>query len=179
VKYAEVYPGVDLIYYGNNGGQLEYDFVVAPGANPNVVTLDVLADCVGAAAGERHSTLQIGADGDLVIENERGEIHFQKPVVYQEQTTVDSSQLAVRHDVRDSRFQTRSASRITRHSLEGRYVLKGENGIGFEVASYDHSRPLIIDPVLIYSSYLGGSADDRATGIAVDSAGNAYHCCPN
>ena len=41
VKYKGVYPGIDLVYYGNQGGRLEYDFVVAPGANPNVIAFDV------------------------------------------------------------------------------------------------------------------------------------------
>ncbi len=46
--------------------------------------------------------------------------------------------------------------------------------VGFEVARYDASKPLVIDPVLSYSTYLGGSGNDCGYGIAVDSSGNAY-----
>ena len=53
-------------------------------------------------------------------------------------------------------------------------MLRGRRGVGFEVASYDHSKPLIIDPVLSYSTYLGGGSSDYGYGIAVDSSGNAY-----
>ena len=146
VRYQDVYPGVDLVYYGNQGGQLEYDFVVSPGADPHVVALDVVAGIAGGANRKRRSSLRIAANGDLVFKTDGGEVRFQKPVVYQEQFA-------------------------TRHSVDGRYVLQGKHGIGFEVPSYDHSKPLIIDPVLSYSTYLGGI---EGYGIAVDSAGNAY-----
>ena len=56
----------------------------------------------------------------------------------------------------------------------GSYVLKGHRQVAFEVAAYDASKPLIIDPVLVYSTYLGGSADDASGSIAVDTSGNAY-----
>src|ERR1700756_1412064 len=52
--------------------------------------------------------------------------------------------------------------------------MNGRGEVGFHVGSYDHGRPLIIDPVLAYSTYLGGSTDEYALDIAVDSAGNAY-----
>ena len=149
VRYRDVYPGVDLVYYGNQGGQLEYDFVVAPGADPNVLTLDVSGDIMRTAKSERRSSLRIAPNGDLVVKTNSGEVRFQKPVVYQEQLR-------------------------TRHSVDGRYVLRGNRGVGFEVASYDRSKPLVIDPVLIYSTYLGGNAVDAGKGIAADSAGNAY-----
>jgi len=149
VKYAGVYPGVDLVYYGNQGGQLEYDFVVAPGADPNMITLDVRA---GQAP-----PLQIAADGDLVIQTDGGEIRFYKPVVYQKKTTVN-----------------RQSSIDNRQLLDGQYVLQASNQVRFKVPCYDHTRPLFIDPVLSYSTYLGGSVSDAGNGIAVDSSGNAY-----
>jgi hypothetical protein len=130
VRYQDVYPGVDLVYYGNQGGQLEYDFVVAPGTDPKAIALDVAADIAGSAKDGHRSSLRIAANGDLVVKTDGGEVRFQKPVVYQEQFA-------------------------TRHSLDGRYVLRGKHGIGFEVAAYDHSKPLIIDPTLIYSTFLG------------------------
>src|SRR5437764_2696641 len=83
VKYEGVYPGVDLVYYGNQR-QLEYDFVVAPGADPKTITL-----AVGAGlsphdhSGSVKPPLRIDASGDLVVEAEGGEVRFHKPVVYQ------------------------------------------------------------------------------------------------
>jgi hypothetical protein len=76
VKYSEVYPGVDLVYYGNAGsnqGRLEYDFVVAPGASPKPVRLHF--------AGTR--SVRLTTDGGLAIAAKDGEIAFHKPVVYQ------------------------------------------------------------------------------------------------
>ena len=138
VKYEGVYPGVDLVYYGNQG-QLEYDFVVAPGADPRLVTL--------AFEGARE--VHIDARGELVLGVEGGEVRQHKPVVYQEVAGV-------------------------KQEVAGRYVMKGKRQVGFRVAAYDPSRPLIIDPVLVYSTYLGGSAFDVGNAIAVDGAGNAY-----
>ena len=61
-----------------------------------------------------------------------------------------------------------------RQEVAGNYVLKSLGDVGFEVAAYDHTRPLVIDPVLVYSSYLGGNGADGGNAIAVDAAGNAY-----
>ena len=138
VRYEGVYPGVDLVYYGNQG-QLEYDFVIAPGTNPRTIRLVI----VGA---ER---LEASTRGDLVLNTGSGEVRLQKPVVYQESGNV-------------------------RKEIAGRYVLRGKRQIGFEVATYDASKPLIIDPLLSYSTYLGGSGDDAGNAIAVDGSGNAY-----
>ena len=124
VKYEGVYPGVDLVYYGNQG-QLEYDFIVAPGANPGLVTL--------AFEGTRE--IHIDARGELVLGVEGGEVRQHKPVVYQELAGV-------------------------KQEVAGHYVLKGKRQVGFQVADYDPSRPLIIDPVLVYSTYLGGNTTE-------------------
>ena len=58
--------------------------------------------------------------------------------------------------------------------MSGRYVLRANNQVGFEVGPYDAGQPLIIDPVLSYSTYLGGGNDDEADDVAVDSAGSIY-----
>ncbi|HEY6293552.1 MAG TPA: SBBP repeat-containing protein [Terriglobia bacterium] len=163
VKFAEVYSGVDLVYYGNQG-HLEYDFVVAPGADPRAITLDVGAALApGGKAqsrgGERQAVpLQIAANGDLILETEDGRIRFQKPTVYQpvpggEKRYVDAGYvLGSGHSgVEDQKSRVR-----------------------FELGSYDHGLPLIIDPVLVYSTYLGGNGGDTGYGIAVDSSGDAY-----
>ena len=91
VRYRDVYPGIDLIYHGDQDGRLEYDFVVAPGADPNAITLDVGAGLVPARGRPQGSPLQIDRDGSLVIATGRGEIRFNKPQVYQDQRTIYGS----------------------------------------------------------------------------------------
>ncbi|TMI08125.1 MAG: hypothetical protein E6H40_12740 [Betaproteobacteria bacterium] len=138
VHYRAVYPGIDLVYYGNQR-QLEYDFVVSPGADPEKIVL-------GFQGAER---LEINAEGELVL-HAAGEVIRQRvPVIYQEINGV-------------------------RTKIEGRYVLKDAHRVGFQVAAYDPSRPLVIDPTLVYATYLGSSGWDYGSGIAVDAAGSAY-----
>ncbi|MGA2101336.1 MAG: SBBP repeat-containing protein, partial [Candidatus Sulfotelmatobacter sp.] len=138
VRYKNIYPGIDLIYYGNHQ-QLEYDFAISPGADPRLIQFGIK----GA------SRIELDEAGNLVLQTGGGELHFQSPVVYQES---DGKRVPVR----------------------GSYVLKDATHIAFQVASYDESKLLVIDPVLMYSTYLGGSGDDQASGIAVDTAGNVY-----
>jgi sugar lactone lactonase YvrE len=157
VKYQEIYPGIDLVYYGNQQ-QLEYDFVVAPGADPSVVTLEVGVEGIRPAKGERGSPLQIAADGDLVIHLGGGEVRFHKPVVYQP---------VINH----GQWPADSGERTV---VEGHYVLTASNQVRFALGPYDHTRLLVIDPALIYSTYLGGSSYDYGSAIAVDSSGSAY-----
>ncbi|HEV2491575.1 MAG TPA: SBBP repeat-containing protein [Terriglobia bacterium] len=159
VKYHDVYPGIDLVYYGNQQ-QLEYDFVVAPGANPSLIALDVRAAREGSRTAHPDARLGIDARGDLVIATRGGSVRFHKPVVYQLAAAESSN---------------RSSNIANRQSVKGRYVLKGKHEVGFELAAYDPSRPLVIDPVLSYSTYLGGtSGADYGQAIALDPAGNAY-----
>jgi carbohydrate binding protein with CBM6 domain/beta-propeller repeat-containing protein len=139
VHYSEVYPGIDLVYYGNQR-QLEYDFVVKPGADPKKIVL-------GFKGTDK---LEIDAQGDLVLHAPRGAIRQKKPIIYQE---IDG----------------------TRREIAGSYVRKGANRVGFKVAAYDASRPLVIDPIVLsYSTYLGGTGNDYGSGIAVDAEGNTY-----
>src|SRR5258708_14983137 len=139
VQYREVYPGVDLVYYGNQR-QLEYDFVVAPGADPKKIALRFR----GA------DKLEIDVEGNLVLRTARGALHHHKPSIYQQ-------------------------IHGFRREVAGGYVRKGADRVGFQLAAYDTTRPLIIDPVVLsYSTYLGGGAGDFSNGIAVDAAGNAY-----
>jgi hypothetical protein len=159
VKYPDMYPGIDLVYYGNRGGQLEYDFVVAPGADPSAIRLNVAATGIRPAKGERRAPLRIASDGDLVVRMDSGEIRFHKPVVYQNPS---------------DGFQ-RSTGNGRRALREGRFVLAASNQVSFALGPYDHSKPLIIDPVLSYSTYLGGSTGyTLGNAIAVDASGNAY-----
>ena len=71
VQYSSIYPGVDLIYYGNQQ-QLEYDFVVRPGSNPSAIALDFSS-----------SPISIEKNGDLLVKVGSGDVRFHKPVVYQ------------------------------------------------------------------------------------------------
>jgi hypothetical protein len=137
VKYEGIYSGIDLVYYGNQR-QLEYDFIVAPGADPHRIAFDLR----GA------KKIRQNARGDLILNTGEGEIRWHKPVVYQEKNG-------------------------TRQLVGARYAITDNNRVGFELAKYDASRPLYIDP-LIYSTYLGGSMQDYGYSIAVDSAGYAY-----
>jgi hypothetical protein len=138
VRFVSVYRGVDLVYYGNQR-QLEYDFVVAPGADASAIAL-------GFGGAER---LEVDAQGELALHTGAGDVRWRKPVIYQTVAGV-------------------------RHEVNGQYVRRGKTAVGFEVASYDRHYPLIIDPALVYSTYLGGSSFDDALGIAIDSSGNAY-----
>jgi YVTN family beta-propeller protein len=137
VQFSHVYPGIDLVYYGNER-DLENDFVVAPDADPAQIRL-----AIGGA-----SKLSLDADGNAVIGWKNGGVRLLKPRLYQE--------------VRGEKIE-----------IAGGYALKG-NELRFVVGQYDHRQKLVIDPVLVYSTYLGGSAIDYATGIAVDSSGSVY-----
>lgn len=138
VRYSEVYPGVDLVYHGNQG-RLEYDFEVAPKTDTKSIRLHF--------AGARRIKLE--ASGDLQIIAKNGEITFDKPVVYQE---IGGQ----------------------RRPVEGRFALLTKNIVGFRLGSYERDKPVVIDPTLTYSTYLGGSGGGYGTAIAADAAGNAY-----
>jgi hypothetical protein len=159
VRYRGVYPGVDLVYYGNQG-QLEYDFIIAPGADPDVIRLDVGA--------QQPAPLRIDRDGDLVVQANGGEVRFRKPVVYQPTTEAAARSLAT------ATGPSRQQNALHSTRVETRYRLEGNHRVRFEIGEYDRTRPLVIDPTLSYSSYLGGSSLEQGFGIAVDASGNAY-----
>jgi hypothetical protein len=127
----------------------------APGANPEMIALSF--DAVEEKMPK--SSLRIDTNGDLVVQTTSEEIRFHKPRVYQELNGA-------------------------RRAIAGGYVFRspsadeanGQNTgqLGFHIASYDASKPLIIDPVLSYSTYLGGREQDYTHGIAVDAVGNVY-----
>jgi len=137
VRCRGVYTGIDVIYYGR-GSQLEYDFVVAPGADPRLIQL----------AFEGSDRLSINRGGDLVIESGDAEIRMLKPVAYQ--------------DVMGNRAE-----------IPAEYLL-ADGQVRFKLGPYDVRSPLIIDPVVSYSTYLGGGNSEFSSSIAVDGAGNMY-----
>jgi len=157
VRYPNVYPGIDLVYYGNPQ-RLEHDFIVAPGADPAVIQL--------AISGAEQAT--VNAEGDLVLTVPGGEIIQQAPKIYQ---IIDGQPQAVA-----GRYVLREVAPGAPPTVN---VAAAEPAppplwVGFEVAQYDSKRPLVIDPVLVYSSYLGGSDGEGGYAITVDSAGHAY-----
>jgi len=152
VEYRDVYPGVNLVHYGNQR-QLEYDFVVEPGADPRAIKFEV----------EGAGRIEIDSAGDLVLHVGGGEVRQHKPIVYQ-QIADHRRDIPGRFVLCDSAFRDLSRRSRDPHS----------HRVGFEIGSYDSSRPLVVDPVLVYSTYLGGSSNDQGNAIAVDSAGNAY-----
>jgi CSLREA domain-containing protein len=150
VRFDDVYPGIDVVYYGTNQRQLEFDFVVSPGADPSVIELEF-----AGATG-----IELDTDGNLILHVPGGDVVQHAPVVYQDIAGV-------------------------RQPVSGRYVIQDslpldhqpstlDPGIRFEIGSYDPLFPLVIDPVLSYSTYLGGTGDDIAYAVAYDSSGNAY-----
>ena len=138
LRTKDVYPGVDVIYYGDNR-RLEFDFVVAPMADPRAIALTLSG----------MDKLYINADGELVAEVNGRAVRFAKPYAYQK---VSGSAKAV--------------------SVE--YALAGPGRAQLQIGDYDKNLELVIDPILSYSTYLGGSQGDTANGIAVDAAGTAY-----
>ena len=138
VRYTNIYPGIDMVYYGKQG-ELEYDFVLAPGASPSRINLEF----------EGVSKLKIDSGGNLVLRTPAGEVLQKRPLLYQVVQGI-------------------------RKEISGRYILKRKHHVGFEVESHDPSLPLVIDPVLAYSTYLGAATGDAGQGIAVDASGSAY-----
>ena len=185
VKYDEVYPGVDLVYYGSRSvaesedpdpsgiptrrdqRQLEYDFIVAPGADPKAITL----------AFEGADKIELGSQGDLVLHTAGGEVRQRKPLIYQE-VNGERREIPGGYVLRQIENRTPASERsgVGRSRRFGNPDWPGiENpAVSFRVAEYDTSQPLVIDPLLVYSTYLGGFFPDEGRGIAVDAAGNAY-----
>ncbi len=138
VRCRDLYPGIDTVVYGNRK-RLEYDFVIAPGADPSVIRL----------LFEGPDSVRVTSQGDLLVATRAGDLLHHKPVAYQE--TGDG-----------------------RHPVEAEYVL-GRNGeVSFRLGDYDPSRELVIDPVIGFSTFLGGSGLEQGLAVAVDNQGNVY-----
>jgi uncharacterized protein (TIGR03437 family) len=142
-RSQNVYPGIDLVYYGTQS-QLEYDFVLAPHADPSKIRLKF-----------RGTAPMVDASGDLVLSlgarDGNHEIRFHKPVLYQQ--------------VHGKAVYVNGSFIVAAYTKEVR----------FRVGAYDHSRELVIDPVLVYSSYLGGSSQQSViNAMTVNAAGQMY-----
>ena len=92
---------------------------------------------------------ELDAQGDLRLHQGEQHVLLRKPFIYQE---VDGS----------------------RSQIAGGYIVQEKHRIGFDIGAYDADQPLIIDPVLTYSSYFGGGSSDIGRSIALDAAGNVY-----
>ncbi|HXB69212.1 MAG TPA: SBBP repeat-containing protein [Candidatus Acidoferrales bacterium] len=145
VQYRGVYPGIDVVYYGNQRS-LEYDFVVQPGADPRAIRLQFRG---GAKAADAKVKVNVTAEGDLALDLNGQRILQKKPLVYQD---------------------TAGGRRL----VAGRYALVGRNEVALRLGDYDRTRTLVIDPVLVYCTYLGSSGADQITAMKLDSKGLLY-----
>ena len=139
IVFQDIYPGIDLKYYGNNK-QMEYDFIVSPGADPSQICIRY----------EGADSVSVNENGELVIDTDWGSVVECKPLVYQ---------------IRGGKSVPTDCA----------YSLIDENRLGFELVNgYDPEYALIIDPVLSYSTYLGGSDEEISESITIDDSDNIY-----
>ena len=151
VDYRGIYPGVDAVFYGDQR-QLEYDFTVAPGADPRQIALEF--------SGARP---KLNRNGDIILKCSGDVVTLHRPVIHQ-------------------------GTGAAEKTVAGSYAVTGTR-VRFQIGPYDRSRSLVIDPVLSYATYLGGSVNDHiggvtgvyptgegdpTQGLAVDSSGNVY-----
>jgi hypothetical protein len=140
VSVANVYDGIDLVFY-SLGGKLEYDFVVAPGADPKQIRMAF-----------------DGVDG-LRVDDKSGDMIL---------TTASGSEL--RH-VHPKIYQRTGKRQV---EVVGGFELIDSRQAAFTLAAYDRRLPLVIDPTVVFTRFLGGTNYDSSSAIAVDSAGNSY-----
>ncbi len=139
VRLVDLYPGVDAVFYGRDS-ELEYDLVLAPGANPRAIRLEFPGS----------SGLNVDWQGALRVSTSSGTVLLRRPVVYQ---------------------QTVSG----RRAVDAAYRILAGKRVGIRVGRYDTRRPLVIDPVLEFATYLGGQESNYSEGIhgvALDPEGN-------
>jgi Bacterial Ig-like domain (group 3) len=137
-----LYPGIDVVFYGNSQRALEYDFTVAPGADTTSIRIAV-SGAKPVAASDGSLRLQTGSTAAAQ------DLRFGKPVLYQE--------LAGR-----------------RQPVEGAFIVASNGEVGFQVGTYDHTRTLVIDPIISYASYFGGTGEDEINAVALNASGQLY-----
>jgi hypothetical protein len=142
VRYANVYPGIDIVYHGNQS-RMEHDFVVLPGADASGIAL--------AFSGVEQ--MELTGTGDLRLHVADGEAQLQKPHAYQ---LIGNKKVEVAAE----------------------YVLRHRH-VAFRFGRYDATQQLIIDPVLVYSTFLGGTpgadgVQQDVSALAIDQSGNVY-----
>jgi uncharacterized repeat protein (TIGR01451 family) len=138
IAVRDAYPGIDLVFYGNEK-QLEYDAIVAPGADPRRIRVKL----------SPAKNLKRDENGDVTVNAGDVELRLRKPVVFQ---MVNGE----------------------KRPIEGSYALRANGALAFTVGDYDAGKTLVIDPVIVYSSYLGADGNDYCSGVAVDANDNTY-----
>jgi hypothetical protein len=134
VRCFGAYEGIDLVYSGASGA-VEYDFVVAPGADPSRVRMH-FSDAV---------EVSVDGSGALVVRTATGDLRQRAPIVYQETSE-------------------------GRRMVAGRFALRSEDVVGFDVGAYDTTAPLVVDPVLEFAALVGGGGRDVASDVAVSGS---------
>jgi hypothetical protein len=138
VRFRALYPGIDQVFY-SNGASLEFDFEVAPGADPSRLRV----------AFEGVDALEIDPDGNLLARSLGATLRHERPVAYQDKDG-EKQPVAVR------------------------YAMRADRTVGFELGAYDRARPLVIDPAVVYATFLGGSLNDTVRSLRVDDQKAAY-----
>jgi hypothetical protein len=138
IAISNLHPGIDVVFHGR-GRELEYDAIVAAGADPARFAFRV----------EGSEGIAVDAAGDLVLATSTGRLTLKRPVAYQD---IDGA----------------------RHFIPSEFAVDEKHVVRIRVGDYDPARALVIDPVVSYATYLGGSGTEQGTAIAVDAAGNAY-----
>ena len=146
IQLKNIYDGIDLFYYGNKKS-IKYDFVVQPGENPEQIVLMYDFGNISVAEG----SISINQNGELVVKTPFGNMIERKPYCYQ---VIDGEKVEV--------------------EVQYKIISQKHNKFTFHISHYNPAFPLIIDPELIYSTYIGGSSDEYCYGIALDGDNNAY-----
>jgi hypothetical protein len=137
VRLEQVYPGVNVIYYGNRE-HLEYDFNLAAGVTPETVTLRF----------DGAEKIHVNTSRELVVQLHGGQLIQHVPVAWQEASG-------------------------ERREYSANYKIVDAHTVTFTVTGYDRTRPLVIDPVLGFSTYFGGASGDKAWAVAINPADNS------
>lgn len=137
IKYSNIYPNIDLIFYSNEN-TLEFDFVIKPGGNTNNIKLTF----------KNINSLTLDDNGNAIISTDKSSINLSKPKAYQ---IITNNKIAVTAE-----------------------FIQFNESLCIKIGNYNHSKKLIIDPILYYSTYYGTSESTSSSSIAVSNEGDAY-----
>ncbi len=150
VLYKDIYPNIDLKIYGIEK-EIEYDWIIKPDGDPSDIKFEY----------KNVKKVSVNKKGDLDIRTRFGTLVHKKPFAYQ---NINVGGVSFSPQVKSEFAEIKATFKKT-----------DKNTYGFAIGKYDKKRPLVIDPmVLVYSTYLGGSSEERGFGITVDSSGSAF-----